>query len=667
MSALKAGDPSSRESISGVVARFPSAAAISKAVTYLTPCLVAAVVCLPCLSLGYFWDDYYFLTSQGQGHASAYLLPRAGESFYRPIPQGLYFMLLRSLDPTNGSLAHVLNLAALLGAVALMVALVWRVSGRRAGVISGIVFAGMGCVPGMVAWVSCSQDLFAIVLVLAALLLRHERRDLLALVCATAAVLSKEPAIAAFPVLILWDRLVGRAGSRARFQMLAYSSVAIAWALVHPGIHSLVWRGPHGVASGYFGITQPEQWGRHLIRYLLTLVNIPPPEFVASWWGDRLAYSLAALAILVGGVLLVARGAPPDANERPLPLKRMALIAGLFGLPTLLAPVLLIRHWAPYFACIPAVGLAMFVGPALARQRIAVVLAVLAAFLLCGAWYRGAHTEREPVWTERVFADAAKATRTVRVNVGHLYPTLPKGCQVVASVSSTGVRGIYSTLIDGQALQVWYQDPTIHTVTTQTRRHGTKVERLIRVTSDLDVISIDFDTGQVRSTTRRPDIVETELGRPILNYARSVAAEGNTARALRITEALAYSPTSEIYARRLAAMILLAAGHQGEASRILESTPALPRPVALDFVWTMLKEPSYDQRLDEAAFQAFGLSGADPETIRWMMRAFQKDGRWGQAAWYAQRLLELTHGDQESAELLLTAKQRGIEPSRMPA
>src|SRR5258705_3362595 len=110
-------------------------------------------------------------------------------------------------------------------------------------------------------------------------------------------------------------------------------------------------------------------------------------------------------------------------------------------------------------------------------------------------------------------------------------------------------------------------------------------------------------------------------------------------------------------------MILVPGGRKEEASTLLAATPALPREVALDFVWTMLKEASYEERLDEAAFPAFGLSGSDPETIRRMMRAFQKDGRLEQAAWYAQRLLRLAPDDHESAELLLTAKQKGIEPS----
>jgi len=633
----------------------------------LLPVLVAVVTCLPDLSLGYFWDDYYFLTSSGYGGHREYLLPDPHAMFYRPLSQGMYFHFLRLVDPARGTLGHILNLALLAGSIALLTLLVSKLRGRRAGLFSGLLLASLGLSPSLVAWISCSQDLLAVVFVLAAFLLRHERKNMWALASASAAVLCKEPAIATFPVLLLWDRLVGRSSSSGmRVQVVAYAAVALAWIFIHPGIRLLLGRGLQSGATGYVGMEHPERWGPYLLRYLASLVNLAPPGLAASWWHDRILYGLTAIAILVAGVLHFQPHEPHDADPNTVPFARVAGIAALFSIPTLLMPAVLIRHWAPYFAFIPAIGLTIFLGPLLAIQRTAVVVVVLAGFLLLGIHYRGITSEQEPVWTERVFAEAARAANVVRANFRSTLPTIPRESQMVVSVSSTGIRGIYSTMIDGQALRVWYGDPTLQTVSTQTRRHGASTEYLVRVTSDLDVIAIDFDAGQIRTTTgTRP--ASTEIGRPILNYARAVAAEGNTDRALRITRFLVDSPTTEIYARRLAAMILLAAGRRDESSRLLSATPVPPREVALDFVWTMLKEASYDQRLDEAAFEAFGLSSSDPEAIRWVMRAFQKEGSLGQAAWYGQRLLQLDPDDRESAELLLTAKQMGIEPNRMPA
>lgn len=632
----------------------------------LLPVLAAVVSCVPDLSLGYFWDDYYFLTSSGYGGHREYLLPDPHAMFYRPVSQGLYFYFLRLVDPTGGTLAHILNLVLLAGSIALLTLLVSKLRGSRAGLSSGLFLAGLGLSPGLVAWISCSQDLLAVVFLLAAFLLRHERKDLWALACATAAVLCKEPAIAAFPVLILWDKLVGRPAPGMRVQFVAYATVAVAWVLVHPGIRTLLGRGLQSGSTGYVGMEHPERWGLYLLRYVTSLINLSPPGLTASWWHDRTLYGLIGVAVLVAGVLQLHRRQPHDEAPITVPLVRIAGIAALFSIPGLAMPVVLIRHWAPYFAFIPAVGLAILLGPLLAIQRTATVTVLLAGFLLLGVYYRGIHSEAEPVWTERVFAEAANAVKVVRANFHTTLPTIPKGSQVVVSVSSTGIRGIYSTLIDGQALRVWYRDQTLQTVSTQTRRHSASTEYLIRVTSDLDVIAIDFDAGQIRTTTgTRPG--STEIGRPILNYARAVAAEGNTDRALRITQFLVDSPTTEIYARRMAAMILLADERREEASRLLAATPALPVNVGLDFVWTMLKEASYDERLDEAAFEAFGLSSSDPAVIRWIMRAFQKDGSLGQAAWYAQRLLQLNPDDREAANVLLTAKQAGVEPNRMPA
>ena len=635
----------------------------------LLPALVAVVLSIPCLSLGYFWDDYYFLTFRGSGDPRAYLLPDPAAAFYRPISQGLYFLFLRVVDPSTGTLAHILNLATLASAVTILTLLVTRLAGRRAGLCSGLFLAGCGLVPGLVAWVSCSQDLLAVALMLAAFLLRHGEKNIGALACATAAVLCKEPAIAAFPVLVLWDPIVGRSSSRPRFQAVAYASVAIAWALIHPGLRLLAGRGFQSGATGYLGIENPGRWGLYLGRYAATLLNLPPQGLSASWWADRIPYGLAAQAILIAGLLLSGRRLPAEKSRpQPLPLWRVGLIAALVGLPTLLMPTILIRHWAPYFAFFPATALALWVGPLVARQRTAVAIAVLSLFLLAGVRYRGIRAEQEPVWTERLFVDAAEAMRTVRRNFQTVLPSLPLGSQVIASVSSTGARGIYSTLVEGQALRVWYRDPTLQTVTTLHRRPGASSEFLVRVTTELDVIWIDPDTRHLRATTRRPPEL-TDIGRPIVNYARAVAAAGDYDRAARIVESLAQAETgsNRDYVQRVCVMILLAAGRRDEASIILATLPPLPKEDALWSLKPFLTETSASERLDEAAFESFGVSATDPDAIRWLMQHFRVEGAAAQAAWYAERLLGLAPGDPEAIEVVRAAEASGVKPRRESA
>jgi hypothetical protein len=344
------------------------------------------------------------------------------------------------------------------------------------------------------------------------------------------------------------------------------------------------------------------------------------------------------------------------------------MIAALIGIPTLLMPTILIRHWAPYFAFIPATALAIFAGPYLARQRTMVAIAALALFLLLGIRYRGIRAEQEPVWTERVFVDAADAVRVVRKNFQTILPHLPGGSQVVVSVSTTGVRGIYSTLIAGQALRVWYRDPTLQTVTTLLRHPGASSEFLVRVTTDLDVIWIDPDTRRLRATTRQAPAL-TDIGLPIVNYARAVAAGGDYNRAVRMVQSLAQaeSGANREYVERVSAMILLAAGRRDEARTILNALPTLSEEDALWSVKPLLTETSSSEKLDEAAFEAFGLSSDDPETLRWVMRRFQKEGALAQAAWYAERLLRLLPGDQEGNDVIRATHRAGLKPQREAA
>jgi len=634
----------------------------------LLPALVAVVLHLPCLRLGYFWDDFYFLLSQGHGGAWAHLLPDPQRTFYRPIPLGLYFGFLRVLDPVSGVLGHALNLAALVVTVLLLVTLVSRLCGQRAGLFSGLIFACYGPVPGLVAWTSGSQDLFAILFVTAAFLLRHRGKDVAALACATAALLCKEPAIAAFPVLVLWDRIVGRAPQRPWLQWIAYASVALAWACVHPGIHLLAGHGFKSGATMYVGLEHPERWGLYVFRYILTLLNLPPPRVDAPWWEDRASYGFAALAILIAGLGYLDRAKRSGGSAGSLSLARVAVIGGLFAAPSLVMPAILVRHWAPYFACLPALGASMFLGAALAKRGRFAAIAALGTFLFFGIWCRGLRGEGEWILSEPAMVDASSAVRAVRANFAKEFPTFPKGSQVVVSFGTTGIRGIQSALIDGQALGSWYRDPTLRTVRTKDRRPGAPAEYLVRITDDLDVIAIDPDAMRIRSATR-PSADPAEIHRPLINYARAVAAGGDTDRAIRILRGLNRIEPAElgVFNDRMIASILLAAGRRGEADSIMAATAPFPPEVALQLVQGLLAEASTSEKLDDALFPAFGLSGADPRTIRSIMLGFERSGAMEQAAWFAQRLERLMPGDSGGAEVLRTAARMGITPQREPS
>ena len=623
------------------------------------PVAVLVVLNLPVLGLGYFWDDFYFLTFRGQG---GLLLP--DPHFFRPIPLGLYFKLLRVVDPASGAIAHVLNLALLSAAVVALVSLVSRLSGPRAGLLAGVLFAAYGHVSGLVAWTSLCTDLLAILFVALAFLLRHRGNDLGALACATAALLSKESAITAFPVLVLWDWMVGRAPKRPWLQWGAYIAVAAAWVFVHPGIHGLLKHDLQRGSAAYVGLGQAD-WSGHLLGYFATLANLTPPGMRVTWLEDRLFYAILACIVAVLGFLLADRRLA--AGPRPT-LWRVALLSASFWVPAVVMPAIMVRHWAPYLACIPALGVAIVLGTLVSRQPRLVVLAILTVFLILGARSRGIRAERESVLSEPLMVEASEATRAVRRNFREVFPTLPKGSQVVASVATTGLRGIQGALFEGQALSLWYGDPSLRTVRIMERAPGAPAEHLVRVTDDLDVLAIDPLTSRARTSASRSARL-ADLDPPIGSYARAVAASGDTDRAVEILRGLSRLESEEsgdLVARndRIIASMLRVAGRGREADSILAVTQAFPEDVSRGVVVRILANPSPSEKLDLAAFEAFGLSASDPGTMRLVVRDLWNGGAGAQAAWFARKLEEVAPDDPEAASILRQAAEAGIEPRR---
>lgn len=203
-------------------------------------------------------------------------------------------------------------------------------------------------------------------------------------------------------------------------------------------------------------------------------------------------------------------------------------------------------------------------------------------------------------------------------------------------------------------------------MTTLNREPGAHAEFLVRITTDLTVIAIDPETGAVRASDgSQPDWVE--IGRPMRNYAREVAADGDTDRGIRVLNALSRIEPAEArsYNRRLVAMMLIAGGRNGPADFLLAITPEFPRSDALGLVRRLLAEASSSEDLDLAAFRAFGLSADDPETLRWMMREFRKEGSLAQAAWWARRVQKVAAADPDAAAVVQDAAKVGVSPRRV--
>ena len=626
----------------------------------LLPALVAAVLSAPGLGLGYIWDDFYFLTSH---EAGSHLVPDPHATFYRPIPLGLYFPMLRNIAAGSPWLAHALNLTALLCVVTLLTLLASKLRGRRAGLVAGLWFACYGQLPTLVSWVSASQDLFAMLFLIAAFYLRHRGWCLPALVAATAALLCKETALAAFPVLVLWDHLLGRPARSPILQWVGYSLVFVLWAIVHPGIHHLA----QGRASaiGYVGV-QGAAWALRLGRYLMTLLNLPPWGVSAAWPENRAAYGFAALIVLLAGLYVWDRRRRGSAGET-FSLARIARWSALLVIPSLVIPAVLVGYAAPHLTAVAAMGFSVFAGSALATRGKLLTGALLAVFLLLGIASRGAKVLGEEwIATETAMIEASDAARDVRANFQRVLPDLPKESQVVLSMGRIG-QGVQMALVDGQALRLWYRDPTLNSVMIRDRRPGAPSERFVRVINGLDVIAIDADSLRIHSAYGA-ELDLNELDHPVKNYARAVAAGGDTDRAIRIVEQLDRIETGDLnlFNARLIASMLFAAGRRAEADSVLRRTASFPHEMALQAVTMLQADASPSEGLDESAFEAFGLSSKDPAAIRWLMLDLRKNGFMPQSAWFALKLKALAPGDPEAEDVLAAAKRMKIEPRRVP-
>jgi hypothetical protein len=619
------------------------------------PILMAAVLSLPVLGLGYFWDDFVFL-ARVQSHSLAAFGPEPGV-FYRPLSRILYFWPLAGLGSSGAIVAHLANLFLLAVSIYLLVSLVRDLADGRAGALAGYVYAGLAPAAGLIAWASGSQDLLAILFSLAALRLRSSGRILASGVAITAGLLSKETAVCMIPALVFWDWIVGRKPARMGTGVLAFGGIALAWALLHPGIRALAWRGFEPEPRAYVGFANLAVSEFHARHYLLALVNAPgAPGAVAAWtnaaaaWtAGRVAIVSAAIGIAIAGLLFVPRREAPRAA---LTLPRAALLAAFLTLPALALPALMIQLWAAYFVCMPALGISLFFGMCLARAPLALAMAVVVAYVGLGFWSRQIDTPSSDALTERAFIDASRAIGEVERGFRSLRPAFPRGSQVLVSVASSGLLGIDGTMHDGQALRMFYRDPTLRTLRPERRLPRPRAEFLFRITGTRDVVEIDPDRGTFRSSGASPD---TEEIRAITRtYARGLSASGGAHRASQILGRLAAGdePALKSYDLRLAAMGLMKEGKAPEAKRLLEEAPPISREYALYCVSKVMSEPTGSAGLDSCAYAAFGVSFSDPDALRALMELYYSSRFVPQAVHFARRLQVVAPGDSESAAIL---------------
>ena len=303
-------------------------------------------------TLTYLYDDFDFL-----GRALAFrwgdLLPDKGTLYWRPLSREGYFGVLALLDPSQALWGHLGNALLLVLSTLLVVALGRKLAGVSGGMLAGILFASIGPLPTLIGWVSCSQDVFAIVFVLAALLFQMENRLGLASGAMGLALLSKETSLAFIPALVLLRPLLGRTPYRLRASLISYGLVFAAWAVVHPGIHVLLARRFESAGStlGSLTLSGADRWGS-MARSLATLGNLPVVAPSATPWPAELT-GLGIAAALLAAAGLWWLHSKERTTATPL---RVSLLGALLTLPAILLISLLVKRWQPYYIVLASIG-----------------------------------------------------------------------------------------------------------------------------------------------------------------------------------------------------------------------------------------------------------------------------------------------------------------------
>lgn len=339
--------------------------------------LVAGVAALyaGALTVGFLNDDHLFLEqARRQSLAASLTQPDALANYFRPLSRPVWFELLSPLSGGRAHVFHAANLALLLTAAWLVFGLLRAIAGAAGAWAGTLYFLLLPLQRVNVTWISCSQDLLALVATLAAFALFRAGRDRLALLAFTAAVLSKESALPLPLVLLLWARRIDHQPRRAAVRRVVPFLLPLALWLA--GTLLVVRGAPLSAAAA--GLS-PE----HLAAAFVHLAQVLTATEFPALLGPSLLTAVPSLAALALLVAVAFTWRAPEA-EPPAPgvTPRRAIGFALGWLLLFTLPIVpVVPIWSGYFYTLAAVGGAMLVA-LIARRITRPALAVLTAALL---------------------------------------------------------------------------------------------------------------------------------------------------------------------------------------------------------------------------------------------------------------------------------------------
>uniref|UniRef100_A0A832MKR1 Tetratricopeptide repeat protein n=1 Tax=Eiseniibacteriota bacterium TaxID=2212470 RepID=A0A832MKR1_UNCEI len=347
------------------------------------------------LRTGFLNDDFLFL-EEARARPLAESLARLGAlgNYYRPLSRQVYFEALAPLAGGHPLVFHGVNFAIFLAALALLYRLLRGLAPRPGAMAGTLWFAVLPFQRVSMTWISCSQDLLALALALAAAALHRAGRTALAALPALLAFASKESALPLAAGLVAWDRWIARRPWPEALRRAAPVAAATAAWL---GVMAVMrMRHPESAAFVRFGAGDFAAGVAHGLQSLLGLdhppgvlaglaTRAPDPGALVALGGLAFAIGARAPAADAGAPAAAAAGAP-----LPAPRAALAFAAAWFGAFALVTgPVA--YAWSSYYYTLAAVGGAAAVA-VLARRAGRVAWVALCAGLLW--WHAGATAPR---------------------------------------------------------------------------------------------------------------------------------------------------------------------------------------------------------------------------------------------------------------------------------
>lgn len=320
----------------------------------------------PSLDYPFFADDYLFL-DQMRGHSLASIWPPRDplHNYWRPLSRQGYFGFISLLGESPVA-AHVLNLAAMLGIVALMYVLARRLSGPRAAIVASGVVALHEVADVPILWASGSQDLLAVAGALGSLQLAIMGRMRWAVLALLAGVLCKETVVVT-PFLALWMLRVP--GESWRLSLRRTLPLFLAVACWLP-VWAAFMRG--GTREGFrFGLGSVPAALAHLLQGFLGAQWDATAPLAA---GDLLPVLIPG-ALVVLAIVLTAR--TPAGDAKTSTGENRGFTTGLLWAFLATLPVAIVVHiWSSYYYLFAVCGLSLALGAFMCRTPVWVPAAV---------------------------------------------------------------------------------------------------------------------------------------------------------------------------------------------------------------------------------------------------------------------------------------------------